>query len=741
VSVLPLLSALRFSPGRVLLVGLIYFGAARYGWILAAAPTGVSPFWPPSGIALALLLLWGRHVWPGILLGAVATDLSLGLSWRSILIGAAANTVEPLVAVTMLARWPGFDSRIERPRDLTALLTCATLAALIGALIGTTGLWLTAIAQPRTATPFLTRLSTWWLGDAMGVLVLSPPLLIWGRTRLSWPRALPHPSALRSAVWRRRGEAVLLCAALGLSSYLSFGPGTPSPSVHSAIEYLPFPLIIWASMRFGVRGASAAALVLTAGAVWHYSISPLERHELGGDANLLLLQTSIAVIVLTALMIGAIMTERDAVTRALEESRVRLEQARQLESLGLLAGGVAHDFNNLLTCVLGSASLARQQIVARHPAVIHLKEIEHSAERAADLCRQMLAYAGQGRFQPQPLDLSAIVRDTIGAHSRSIGKHITIESDLPGYLPAIDADATQVRQMVMNLLQNASEAIKGDAGTIRVTTGMIVADHALLATAHLAPDLEPGRYVSLTIADTGHGMSADTLSRIFDPFYTTKFTGRGLGLAAVLGIVRSHRGALWVTSEPGVGATFRLLLPATDAPAILPAARAKAPLAGAGPGAGAGAGTGAGAGAGASQASRSRASGVGLIVDDEPSVRGVATRMLSACGLSSLTASSGEEAIALLEAHPDGIALILLDLTMPEMDGEETYRRLRAIDRSVPVLLMSGYTEHEASTHFGGQGTSGFIQKPFRLAELKEAIGRVLNHDFGGDRGGAHPHG
>ena len=303
-------------------------------------------------------------------------------------------------------------------------------------------------------------------------------------------------------------------------------------------------------MRFGVRGASAASLVLTAGAVWHYSISPLERHQLGADANLLLLQTSIAVIVLTALVIGAVMTERDAVTRALEESRVKLQQARHLESLGLLAGGIAHDFNNLLTGVLGSASLARQQMpFARHPAAIHLKEIEHSAERAADLCRQMLAYAGQGRFQSQPLDLSAIVRDTIGVLSRSIGGNITMASDLPGYLPAVDADATQIRQVVMNLLLNASEAIKGDAGTIRVTTGMTIADRALLATAHLAPELDTGRYVSLTIADTGHGMSADTLSRIFDPFFTTKFTGRGLGLAAVLGIVRSHRGALWVTSD------------------------------------------------------------------------------------------------------------------------------------------------------------------------------------------------
>jgi signal transduction histidine kinase/ActR/RegA family two-component response regulator len=720
VSVLPLLSALRFSPGHILLVGLIYFGAARYGWILAAAPTGVTPFWPPAGIALALLLLWGRHVWPGILLGAIAADVSLGLSLPSILIDAAANTIETLTAATLLARWPGFDSRLERPRDLTALLLSAALATLIGAVIGTTGLWLAGITHPKTVMAFVTRLSTWWLGDMMGVLVLSPPLLIWGRTRLSWPRALPRPSTLRSPRWRRRIEAFLLCAALGLSSFLSFGPATPTPSVHSAVEYLPFPLIIWASMRFGVRGASAASLVLTASAVWHYSISPLERHQLGADANLLLLQTSIAVIVLTALVIGAVMTERDAVTRALDESRAKLQQKQHLESLGLLAGGVAHDFNNLLTGVLGSASLARQQIlamprsndgasgIARHPASIHLREIENAAERAANLCRQMLAYAGQGRFQSQPLDLSAVVRDEIGALSRGMSAHITMTSDLPAHLPAVDADAIQLRQMVTNLLLNASEAIKGDAGTIRVTTGLMIADRAHLATAHLAPELDAGRYVSLTIADTGHGMSADTLPRIFDPFFTTKFTGRGLGLAAVLGIVRSHRGALWVTSEPGAGTTFRVLLPATDAPAILPAA----PVAPSVP-----------------KPSRSRASCLSLVVDDESSVRAVATRMLAACGLESLTASSGEEAVAVLEANPGAIVLVLLDLTMPEMNGEETYRRLRAIDRSVPVLLMSGYSEHEASTYFGGQGTSGFIQKPFRLDELKEAIRRVLRDD------------
>jgi two-component system cell cycle sensor histidine kinase/response regulator CckA len=353
----------------------------------------------------------------------------------------------------------------------------------------------------------------------------------------------------------------------------------------------------------------------------------------------------------------------------------------------------------------------------------------------------MLAYAGQGRFQSQPLDLSAIARDEIGALSRTMGRHAIVTSDLPGHLPAVDADATQVRQVVTNLLLNASEAIKSDAGTIHVTTAVLIADRAHLATAHLAPELDTGRYVSLTVADTGHGMSADTLPRIFDPFFTTKFTGRGLGLAAVLGIVRSHRGALWVKSEPGAGTTFRILLPATNAPAILPAApvparapasnRTPAPIGTAAPiGPPVSIAPSASSAPSASVLAQPRTSCVGLIVDDESSVRAVATRMLAACGLDEvLTASSGEEAVAVLEARPGAISLVLLDLTMPAMNGEETYRRMRAIDRSVPVLLMSGYTEQEASTHFGGQGTAGFIQKPFRLDELKEAIRRVLHND------------
>ena len=333
------------------------------------------------------------------------------------------------------------------------------------------------------------RLSTWWLGDAMGVLVLSPPLLIWGRTRLSWPPPLPNLSVLMTPRCRRRAEAILLCAALGLSSYLSFGPSTPSPSAHSAIEYLPFPLIIWASMRFGVRGASAASLVLTAGAVWHYSISPLERHQLGADANLLLLQTSIAVIVLTALVIGAVMTERDAVTRALEESRAQTAAGAASRKPRPARGRHRARFQQ-------SADRRPRQREPRAPAdalcggVIRRRFISgrsNTRPNAPPICAARCSPTrDKGRFQSQPLDFSAIVRDTIGVLSRSIGGNITMTSDLPAYLPAVDADATQLRQVVMNLLLNASEAIKGDAGTIRVTTGMTIADRALPRHARIS---------------------------------------------------------------------------------------------------------------------------------------------------------------------------------------------------------------------------------------------------------------
>ena len=246
----------------------------------------------------------------------------------------------------------------------------------------------------------------------------------------------------------------------------------------------------------------------------------------------------------------------------------KIQESRKLESLGVLAGGVAHDFNNLLTTILGNASLARMDSAPNAPAQPCLRQIEIAAERAAALCLQMLAYSGQGRFIVRPTDLSALIRENDGLLRASITPKATLDLRLADALPHIIADASQMRQMIMNLLVNAAEALGENAGNITITTGATQATRADFAASHLSPELPEGEYVLLEIADTGTGIDPEAGDKIFDPFFSTKFTGRGLGLAAVLGIVRGHRGAIRVASEPGVGSTFRVLLPGTGTPSF-----------------------------------------------------------------------------------------------------------------------------------------------------------------------------
>lgn len=402
----------------------------------------------------------------------------------------------------------------------------------------------------------------------------------------------------------------------------------------------------------------------------------------------------------------AIARERaDHAHRAAEQQRAQMErkllETQKLESLGVLAGGVAHDFNNLLTGILGNAGLMRLELPEHSPVQEMLADIEHSALRAADLCKQMLAYAGKGRFVVQRLDLSALVEDTARLLQLSVSKKAVLSFDLTADLPRIQADATQLRQIVMNLVINASEAIGEQSGRIVVTTGLMTADRAYLTETYLSPDLPEGDYVFLEVSDNGMGMSAATRARIFDPFFTTKFTGRGLGLAAVLGIVRGHRGALKVYTEPGRGTSFKLLLPCVDGPAE-------------------------NADAAAGRQPRWTGEGTILVVDDEETVRTVASRMLKAHGYQVVLAADGREALARFRERAGEFRLVLLDLTMPHMNGEETFREMRHLQPDARVLLMSGFNEQEAVNRFTGKGLAGFLQKPFTPESLLSKLQEVL---------------
>jgi light-regulated signal transduction histidine kinase (bacteriophytochrome)/CheY-like chemotaxis protein len=381
----------------------------------------------------------------------------------------------------------------------------------------------------------------------------------------------------------------------------------------------------------------------------------------------------------------------------------RLQQVQKLESLGVLAGGVAHDFNNLLQGVMGNVGLALMDLPADSPATESVLHIESAARRLADLTNQLLAYAGRGKFNTGPVNLAELMTETAGLLRTLLARQAVLKMAPGEEAPVVRADPTQMRQVLMNLITNASEAIGEEAGTITVRTGVSPLEEIPPDEAELGEPLPPGRYAWVEVADTGSGMDPETRARMFDPFYSTKFTGRGLGLAAVLGIVRGHRGALRVWTRPGRGTTIRLILPwieteSQEAPAPPPAAPAEIP-----------------------------AARTILVVDDEPAVLGVTRRALERGGYRVLPAEDGFAGVKAVTENPGAISLVILDLLMPKMDGEATLREIRALEPELPVLLSSGYTDNELSPEIKALSPSGFIKKPYLPSDLLARVGEILS--------------
>ena len=385
----------------------------------------------------------------------------------------------------------------------------------------------------------------------------------------------------------------------------------------------------------------------------------------------------------------------------LKRAEARLRDAQKLESLGLLAGGVAHDFNNLLVGVIGNASLAQEMLSPDHEAGELLAGVLKAGEQAAHLTRQMLAYAGKGKFLVEALDISALIPDMSVLVRPSIPKRTALQLDLKEELPPILADRGQVQQVFMNLVLNAAEAIGSREGQITVKTGVENVNASYVQRHPEAAGIQPGKYLSLEVRDTGCGMDEGTRARIFDPFFTTKFTGRGLGLAAVAGIVRGHKGAIVVDSEPGKGSCFTVLFPSAARAAEEPVVAASQPT--------------------------PRGAGVVLIVDDEQIVLEMAKKALERQGYTVLLADGGAAAIELLRSRPgDDVALVVLDQSMPNMNGEEVLPELRKLRAEVKVMMSSGYSESETMGLVKGQRVSGFIQKPYTAAGLAERVKACL---------------
>ena len=380
----------------------------------------------------------------------------------------------------------------------------------------------------------------------------------------------------------------------------------------------------------------------------------------------------------------------------------KLLHAQKLESLGVLAGGIAHDFNNILMAVLGHCELTLRRLTNESPVRRNIEQIKSAANKAADLANQMLAYSGKGKFVVEPLDLSKVVNEMQQMLRVSISKKAVLRYDLAEGLPSIEADATQICQVVMNLAINASDAIGDNNGVITITTGVMMCDQSYLQEAWLDNNLPNGQYVFLEIADTGCGMDKQTANRIFEPFFSTKFSGRGLGMAAVLGIVRGHRGAIKIYTEQGKGTSFKVFFPASSKLALQPdTIQESLPIKG---------------------------SGTVLLVDDEDSVLSIGKAMLEEFGFDVLTAVDGRDGLEQFKQRHADIRFVLMDLTMPNMGGEEAFREFRRIDPAVKVIICSGYNQQEVSQKFVGKGLAGFLKKPYQLAELQTRIQELLSN-------------
>jgi PAS domain S-box-containing protein len=403
-----------------------------------------------------------------------------------------------------------------------------------------------------------------------------------------------------------------------------------------------------------------------------------------------------------------IMHDITEIKRAEEERQnleKQLQHAQKMESLGVLSGGIAHDFNNILTIILGHCYILKADIDSGIDAKIHVEQIEAAGNRAADLCRQMLTYAGKSPLLQTKFSLSQLVDEVVKMLNSAIKKNVTIKVDLNHDIPMIIGDSSQIQQVIMNLIINAGEAIGDNQGTIAVNLKKTVIDDSTTPeTDYFGSRILPGSYACLEVSDSGCGMSDETKQRLFEPFYTTKFTGRGLGMSAILGIVKAHNGTLQLASTPDVGTTFKVYIPLNSVQeqfedvmlidTIETAISAKSTI---------------------------------LLVEDDDMLRTMESALLETLGFSTITAANGREALELYKARINEIDLIMLDLVMPEMGGVEAYHELRKIDLEVPIIICSGYGVESVADIIETDVRASFLHKPYNTGELL----RVLNDKKG----------
>ncbi len=401
-------------------------------------------------------------------------------------------------------------------------------------------------------------------------------------------------------------------------------------------------------------------------------------------------------------------TERKKAEEERLEMERRLLHSQKLESLGILAGGIAHDFNNLLLAVIGNLDMSLRKLSPVSEARCRIENAMKAAHRAADLTRQMLAYSGKGHFVVTDININELINENLymleSTFSKNVNMHLNLADDIPG----ISADTGQIQQVVMNFITNASEAIGEEHGSINISTGVMDCNDDYLKNSFTEEKPPAGRYVYLEVTDNGCGMDEETIEKIFDPFFTTKFTGRGLGMAAVIGIVRGHNGAVFVESALGKGTTIRVLFPVSKRAGQEKIEKDNDTA------------------SEKSDIANGKSEKTVLIVDDERMVLEMCDEMVTDFGYKTVKAENGEVAVEIFKERYNTIDCIILDLSMPKMDGYDTFIELKKINPDVKVILSSGYDIEEATERFEGQGLSGFIHKPYMLDALEKEIERVI---------------
>jgi len=667
-----------------------YYLVARAGLSLAHLHDNVTLFWPPTGLSLAALIVYGWRLWPGVFLGALVVSWSTGGEGILSLGIAVGNTLEACLGALLLERVVHFRPSFERVQDigwfvLIGGLGCTVASATVGVAS------LVMFGESPIASPGLVWL-IWWLGDVGGAIVVAPLLLLARHGSPRWASLTTQP------------EALLLLFFLVGTSALAFG-GLLDHHWALLASFFPFPFVVAAGVRLGTRGAVLGSAVVTLIAIAGSATGQGPFITAETHTSMMLLWSYVMVLGMASLTVASAIAQRDhAQQRHLEGERERLEiaqkmnQKQRLESLGLLAGGIAHDFNNILTIIAGNAVLLRSSLDESHPGQEKLDKIATASERAADLCQQLLGYAGRGNPNRTRVSLGEMAEETCSLIRSSIPQDVTLEL-APTRSPTIVlGDVTQLRQIVMNLVLNAADAIGGKSGSITLALDDTELTRAQLDQLTGAAQAQPGRFAVLDVVDTGSGMTPDISARIFDPFFTTKLEGHGLGLGSVVGIVQSHGGGIDVESNSPRGTRFRVFLPlAPEEDEVEAVEERTAP--GAAPG------------------------GLILVADDEPDVRELVVRVLQSNGYQTLSAADGQEALELFHERSGDIVALLLDVRMPRKTGPEVLQELSERAPHVPVLLMSGYDETQ-----DGRETqpAAYLRKPFSVHQLLSALRRAI---------------